>query len=150
MTSSVERYPDTGFFIIATSSSTPLGSFEMAEGSLEHCELRCFNRRSGAYSYTLTLKISTTLGGPAVATSDAFTFDNATTGQTTTDHLVNIVMTFSTSYDLKAGETYFIRAETTGYTRDENVGYLGYWCDWFEPLGPGNTSAAKIAFGVRR
>jgi hypothetical protein len=150
MTSSVEHYPQNSFFLVANGATTELGSFEIVSGDLEIAHLRCFHKKSGAFSYGLTLVVSTSSGGPALATSDVFTFDNATTGQTTDNHLVDITFTFSTRYPMLTDETYFFRIESTGYTRDDDVSYLAYWCDWLEPIGPDNSGAARLALGVRR
>lgn len=153
--SSVEQYADTGYYLVINGASTSIGAYEFAEDcDIESATLRFFHKKSGAYSYALTLSILGSANGAVIATSDVLTFSDEVTGQTTEDFLVECVFDFSDKYEVKAGETYYLRLDQTGYTRparpNENTAYLSVWSDWLEPLNDSNTAAARIAFGVRK
>jgi hypothetical protein len=85
--------------------------------------------------------------------SDWVEFSNETTGQTTNDWLGDLVFSFP-EYSLIAGESYFVRLETTGYTRPmrpaQNTAYLAVWADWMQPVGIMDTAGARISLGVKR
>jgi hypothetical protein len=151
MTSSVEQYPDTGFFVVVTGSETPMGSFVCDGGELDFFHTRFFHKKTGAFSYNLKLQVSTSLTGAVLAESETVTFDNDLIGQTTELHLADVVFSFPERYTLLDGETYFVKLVQTGYTRpsrpNENDSYLAFWCNWGEPFGS-NTSGAKLGVGV--
>lgn len=151
---SVQQYPQDSFYMVITGNPQSLGSYTVpADGDLITSLLRIYNKRTGAYSYTLKLEVSSTKDGVALASSDIVTFSNATTGQTTSDWLGEVQFTFS-GYALKAGETYFYRLVTAGYTRLgrplENNGYLAVNCDWLEPIGNSNTAGARMQIGANQ
>ena len=152
--SSVEKYPDTFFCIVANGNTTNIGSIVTGGGEIQLAQLRAYHKKSGSYSYTMKFILSGSLNGPALIESDVLTFDNATTGQTTSDHLVDLVFTFSNKYELLSGETYYMRIETTGYSRParplENTAYLAFVSNWYEPIGGSNSAAAKVVLGVDR
>lgn len=147
--SSVEQYPDLGYFLIVDSSTLELGSYTGLSGILNTAHLRVYNKNASSFTYTLQLKVSTSEGGYAVASSNVETFSSAAVGQTSTDWLFDLTFTFS-GYEFLSTETYYLSLVTTGYTKDANTTYMGVWCDWLEPLGPDDSAAARIAFGVLR
>jgi hypothetical protein len=154
--STIDEYPQNGYFLVANGSGTELGSYSHADwGDIELATIRIFNRDVAVapFSYQLRLVISSKQGGPVLAASDWLTFSNDTTLQTTANWLGDVSFSF-TDYALKGTETYFLRLESTGYARsevpNENDLYLGVWCDWLQPLGTADTAAARVAFGVRR
>ncbi len=152
--STVIQHPQNAYFIIASGSSTELGSFDNTTwGDLSIAHLRIFHKKVGAYSYQMRLVVSSKQFGPALVASDYVEFSNATTLQVGNDWLGDVTFSFP-EYRLVNGEEYFVRLETTGYTRParplENTAYLGVWVDWFEPVGNTNAGGARIAFGVRR
>lgn len=145
--SSIEQYPQYGYYLVANTSTLELGSYVIGEGDLKTAHMRVYNKNAGSFSYTLKLVISSKVGGPVLVESDVITFTDATVGGT--HQLVDFTFSFP-EYDLFAAETYFARLELTGYTRNEDTVYLGAWCDWLEPVGSSNTGAARIAFGVMK
>ena len=147
--SSVEQYPDTGYFLIADTSTTQLGSYTGLSGSLKTAHLRVYNRNASAFTYTLQLEVSTSADGPILASSDVLAFDNVSLGQTSGHWLFDLTFSF-TGYDLLSTESYYVRLITTGYTRDAEITYLGIWSDWLEPVNAANSAAARIAFGVEQ
>lgn len=147
--SSVEQYPDTGYFLIADTSTTQLGSYTGLSGTLKTAHLRVYNRNSSAFTYTLKLEISTSATGPTLASSDVLAFDDVSLGQTSGHWLFDLTFSFD-GYDLLSTETYYVRLITTGYARVANDTYLGVWCDWLEPVNAANSAAARIAFGVEQ
>jgi len=147
--SSVEQYPDTGYFLIADVSTTQLGSYTGLSGSLKTAHLRVYNRNASAFTYTLKLEVSTSADGPILAESDTIDFDDVTLGQTSAHWLFDLTFSFD-GYDLLSTETYFVRLITTGYARVGNDTYLGIWSDWLEPVNAANSAAARIAFGVEQ
>lgn len=153
MTASVTEFPQNGYFLIADSTTLNLGGYELAEtGDLKLGHLRVYNFKAPPFSYTMTLKVSTSVGGPALATSTAETFSDTAIGQMTSHFLTDLTFEFDGSYTLLAGEVYYFRLEITGYTRparpNENTSYLGVWCDWLGFVGLSNTAGARIAIGV--
>ena len=151
---SVEQYPSTFYALVANGSSTEIGSVSSTGGDLSTAHLRVYHKKSGTFSYNMYLKVSTSEGGPALATSDLLVFSNETIGQTTDDHLVDLTFTFSNKYTLTSGESYFFRVETTGYTRParplENTAYLSFTSNWFEPIGGTNSGGSRIVLGVEK
>lgn len=145
--SSVEQYPDTGYFLIADTSSTVLGSYTGLSGILNTAHLRIYNRNASSFTYTAYLEIATTAAGPALATSATLDLSSTTLGQTSTHWLFDLTFSF-TGYEFLSTETYHVRLVTTGYARVLNDTYLGVWADWLEPVASTNTAAARIAFGV--
>lgn len=150
--STVDQYPSLAYVIVANGSSTELGSFVSDGGDLNLMHMRFYHKKVGAFSYTIKLVVSGSQGGPALVESDVVSFDNAAIGQTTDDHLVDMTFVFSDKYNLLDNETYYLRAETTGYTRParplENTAYLSAVCNWYEPIGGSNSSGVKVAIGV--
>jgi len=147
--SSVEQYPDLGYFLIVDSSTLQLGSYTGLSGILNTAHLRVYNKNASSFTYTLQLKVSTSEGGYAVASSNIETFSSTAVGQTSTDWLFDLTFTFS-GYEFLSTETYYLSLVTTGYTKNANTTYMGVWCDWLEPIGPDDSAAARIAFGVLR
>lgn len=148
MTSAVQQYPQNIYMLVAETSPLELGSYVLAEsGDIQNAEIRIYNQKTGAYSYALTLIISSSEGGPALATSTAVTFDNTETGQATSYWLGAVCFTF-TDYTLLAGQRYYFRLSYTGYTRSGDTTYMGVLCDWIEPIGLINTGGARIAIEV--
>lgn len=152
--SNIEVYPKNSYFLVANGAETELGSYVLSsDGDLSIAQLRVFNRTITSYSYQLRLVLSSRAAGPALVTSEWLDFSSTTTGQTTTDWLGDVVFSFP-EYSLFAGEAYFIRLETSGYSRGvepfQNDVYLSVWCDWMQPVGTDDTSGARIALGVKR
>lgn len=143
---SVEQYPDTGYFLIMSTTALELGSFTNISGDLRSAHLRVYHKYTGAYSYPMTLVVSSKTAGPALATSSVITFDNATTGQNTSDWFVDLYFDFD-DYNMISSETYFFRLEASGYTRTDS-NYIGVWADWLEPVGTSNTGGARLVLGV--
>lgn len=143
---SVEQYPQDGYYLVANGSSLEIGSYIIGDGDLKTAHIRVYNKNASTFSYGLKLQISSREGGPVLAESEVITY--ADTDYSATHQLVDFTFNFTESYDLIAGETYFVRLAITGYTRDDDNIYLGVWCDWLEPIGTANTGGARIAFGV--
>jgi hypothetical protein len=138
--------------LVADSSLTLLGSYEIPDnGDLSFATLRLYIKNPSAYSHAATLKIASSLGGSFIAQSDVVTLSNATTGQTTTDWLGEVVFSFD-NYELKATETYYFYLSLGSYARParpiENTQYIAIGCDWLEPVGTADSGGARIAMGV--
>ena len=147
MSSSVEQYPDTGYFIIMSTTSLELGSYTNISGYLRSGHLRVFHKNPNPFTYSMTLVLSSKVGGPALSTSTAIDFSDTSTGQNSTDWLIDLYFEFD-DYNLISSETYFFRLEASGYSRSEDSVYLGVWADWLEPVGTSNTGGARLAIGV--
>jgi len=152
--SNIEAYPKDSYYIVASGSATELGSYVLAaDGALALAQLRVYHKCLTTFSYQMRIVVSSKEGDPVLVASDWVEFSNDTTGQTTNDWLGDITFDLP-EYNLFAGETYFIRVETTGYTRPtrpaQNTAYLAYWADWMQPVGVGNTGGARLAMGVKR
>lgn len=155
MSSSVEQYADTFYCIVADGNSTELGSFTCdSDGRLKLAHVRLYIKNASSYSHTAKLVIAGKVSGTALEESSEITLSNAVTGQTTTDHLVNLTFEFDGKYVLKADESYYMRLELTGYTRAErpleNTQYLAVVSNWHEPIGGSNSAGVKIVIGVER
>lgn len=148
--SSVEQYPDYFYVLVADTSPLELGRYTgINTGDLQTAHLRIYNKNASSFSYGLSLIVSSSEGGPALATSETITFSDTAIGQTTANFLCDLTFTF-TDFAVTTAETYYLRLALTGYTRTSNTTYLGVWCDWYEPLGTSNTGGARIQFGVMR
>jgi len=152
--SNIEAYPKNTYYLVASGAATELGSYELAaDGALSLAQLRVYHKTLTTFSYQIRIVVSSKAGGPVLVASDWVEFSNETTGQTTSDWLGDITFDLP-EYNLFAGETYFVRVETTGYTRPtrpaQNTAYLAYWADWMQPVGLGNTGGARLALGVKR
>lgn len=153
MSTAVEQFPQTSWWLVANGNSLTLGSYEIPQDcDLNHAEVRIYNKNAAAYSYTLRLVVSASLNGPALVTSDPLVFNNANTGQIGSDWIGVAVFDFA-QYSLKALETYYFRLSLTGYSRparpNENTQYLAAGCDWLNPVGSANTGAGRIAMAVK-
>jgi hypothetical protein len=152
--STIEQYPQNGYFLVADGATTELGSYVFSsDGDLALCQLRVFHKKPGPYSYQMRLVLSNKRGGPALHSSSWFEFSNAVTGQSDDNWLGDISFDFD-GYNIIAGESYFFRVETTGYTRpvrpNENTAYLAFWSDWLSPVGTSNTAGARLCLGVKQ
>lgn len=150
------QYPEFGYFHIITGASTELGIYELPiTGDLNLAHLRVFHKNSNPFSYQMRLVISQRNGGPALATSEWETFNNETTGQNAEYWLGDLTFTFK-DYALKQNDSYYIKIETTGYTRISNTVYIGVWADWgfgdntIVPVGIADSGGARIALGVKQ
>lgn len=148
---SIYQIPDTGYFLIANTSSLDLGSYQIPiDCDVKLAYLRVINVCTSSFSYGLKLVLSASVFGPELASAE-LTLDSTTTGQTSGAALWDLTFDF-TPYNLKATETYFARLELTGYTRaaipNEMSVYLGVWCDWYAPVGASNTGGARIVWGA--
>lgn len=143
----ITQFPKRQYFILATSSSTELGGFTLpSDGDLSQVATKIFHKTNTTFSYTLTLQIAATVGGTALASSDAITFSTATASQSAgTCWFGNVNFTFD-EYKLFSGETYYARLVTTGYTRTGQDIYLGINCDWLDPVNGNNSAAARICW----
>jgi hypothetical protein len=153
---SIFQYPDLGYFNIVNSNSAELGSYQLtADGDLGIANLRVYNKKAGSFSYQLRLVISQRQEGPEIAASNWETFSNETIGQTGENWLGDLTFTFL-DYALKGSDPYYIRIETTGYTRLGDDAYLGVWLDWgfgkswIAPVGVAASGGARIALGVNQ
>ena len=152
--SNINQYPKNGYWIVASSSQTELGGYNVAaDGDLSLVQFRIFNKAIVPYSYQMRMILSSREGGPILAATDWFEFSNATTGQAGTDWLGDVAFNFN-SYHLTSGEVYYLRLETSGYTRLsrplQNNTYLAVWCDWMQSVSISNTAGARVALGVMR
>lgn len=146
--SGVEQYPQDAYYLVLDVAALQLGSYVTNGGDLTSANLRFYHKKSGSFSYSLTLVGSASLSGPALFSSDVITFSDTAIGQTTDDFLCDVTFDFG-GYNLLDGETYYFRLEHTGYTRSGDSSYLSVNCDWLEPIGTGNTGGARMPMGVK-
>lgn len=150
------QYPKFGYFHVISSDSAELGRYELlADGDLALAHLRVYHKNANPYEYQLRLVVAQREGGPALAVSNWETFSNATTGQTEPSWMGDLTFTFP-DYALKGSDPYYLRIETTGYTRSGDALYLSVWADWdfgdetIVPVGATRSGGARIALGVKR
>ena len=146
--SAVEQYPRDAYYLVADTATLNLGSFVTTGGDLALAELRIYHKNPLPFSYTMRLSVSSSFNGPQLFTSETVTVTDVITGQTTADWLGDIVFEFD-EYSLYAGETYFFKLITTGYTRNDDLLYLSVNCDWLNPIGSINTAGARLPLGVK-
>ena len=148
---SVLQYPQYQYMIVANSGTVELGNFTGQSGELGLFQIRAYHKKSGAFSYQIRVVFAASEGGPALAATAWETFDNDTIGQTTDEWLGDLVFDVD-RYRLNALADTFVRIELTGYTRpaypNQNTAYLGFWCDWIEPVNGTNSAAARMSMGV--
>ena len=112
--SNIEAYPKNTYYLVASGAATELGSYELAaDGALSLAQLRVYHKTLTTFNYQMRIVVSSKAGGPVLVASDWVEFSNDTTGQTTSDWLGDITFDMP-EYNLFAGETYFVRVETTG------------------------------------
>ena len=146
----IEQYPKEGYFMMISSSQTPLGSYDLVNsGDLSIAHVRIYHRNPNPFSYQLRLVLSAKALGPAVCSSDWETFSNESIGQIGEFWIGDLTFRF-TDYPLNASDVYHIRLETQNYTRLNDDRYLGIWLDWLQPVGVTDTAGARIALGVKR
>lgn len=148
---SVLQYPQYQYFIIAAIGGANLGRFKSVDGLLGLAQIRMYIKNPNPYSHQARLVFSSQQGGTAIVTSDWETISNATTGQTGTDWLGDIVFDID-HYRLNPLADLHVRLQLTGYTRpdypNQDDRYIGVWCDWTEPVGIANTAGARLSMGV--
>jgi len=144
---SVVQFPKNSWYLVVETANQYLGSYETTGGDLGACHLRIFNKRAGAYSYTLKLVVRGSETGVALTESEVIQFNNVDNAQLTTDWLGEVLFTFP-HYNLISGETYHFSLVSTGYSRLgrplENTGYMAVNCDWLEPIGIADTAGARM------
>lgn len=151
---SILQYPKIQYHLVANDTVTNLGSIDLpADGNLRTMTIRVHNRKVGAYTYLMKLRIATREGGYVLAESDQEIFSDSVTGQLTSDWLGNLTFTFN-HYPISAALPVHVSLEMSGYARpatpNQDTEYLGVWCDWLEPIGNSNTAAARMILGVER
>lgn len=153
---SIFQYPDLGYFTMLTTANVELGIYKFVQaGDLSIANLRVYHRNPNPFSYQLRLVLSQRKKGPALIASNWEEFSNETIGQNAAHWLGDLTFTFP-DYSLRINDDYYIRLESTGYTRSGNTTYLGVWANWgfgkswIPSVGSADSGGARIALGVKQ
>lgn len=153
---SILQYPELGYFHIASSDTLELGKYELSvSGDLALAHLRILNRNANTFNYQLRLVLSQRLSGPALAVSNWEIFNNEILGQDSEFWMGDLTFTFE-DYSVKENDPYYLRLESTGYTRSGESVYMGVWADWgfgdetIVPVGVADSGGARVALGVKQ
>jgi len=143
------QFPNQQYFRALDSDTiTRLGYFNLDDGTeLKHIMLTIFVRSTIATAFTVRLKIfgNNSTSNPII-TSDWATISAATLSPVyVSNWLGNIFIDFQGN-PLNPNINYYMAAETSGYTRNDDAFYLGINLDWYSPV---NTQLSDTEAGAR-